>query len=1184
VDQVPFEQVERIKQALSDEGVLPGLIAAFSKATSDDLLLVYPGRPPAARPPGSMAITLADLAAANLLEYDGPIMGLAAIDLVRWDIPTKGPEFCRLDRFLRRQGQARLLRESWVELASYLRQKLDEITSTRPDEARGQRALAEIAAISAPQKIASLPMARRRGMVAFIPERNEAVCLDETSLDAMSGLDLHPEEKVIALEEVRPLIEASYPPHLQNHYPIELRTILRRSQLDADLGGTLGALALAFHRRWGRTGTPEDRERAYALALELQLAKGDVDDLSAVLPDEDFETFLRDGTGTYVYRRPLERGGGPSAKGVRRLSLDDARDELSQGASPATFSLLPLRDLLCSAASAEQRWSDLGPVFRNIGRTEILARNAWLLVQDFLDTTRDRRNEFRVSPESLLETMTHCCAIFSLTDPWRARQGRRNEWLLEAYETLQRVLRILVQTSDGTRRSYYTALDHWYGCALKDGPAVVEALKTMVATLDARANEMSHHDEPGQAIAERVESLENLGNALLDLLRGGGRAEAYVEAYEDLLRPTPDSIPQVVRRATNMARPMEVPSEPFRASFQQYATIGDTVRWTRASQIPVRDKIERLKDCTNRLLQARRLIFAHHHEAHILSCLYDHVISETEGLVQRLQGGASLEVELKTRSIAPHREDSGIVFSVTNVGTVEARDVEVELLVSEAFELLDQSFKQTLPRLGPEDQHRFRFSVRSLTGDEAFPVRCTVSCSDSGQERQQRTLEFSMRVAGLDAGPFHQKPNPYVFGLPLQEHRQFYGRRSELEKLLSHLAIRRPQNILLRGARRTGKTSLLYMVRAVLTDTGGRSGARSWFDLPQTWYEALDSTAPVILDLQAIEWRNDTPTATGFYQAVLAALRDADLRSDGSDWLLDEPSVTGTQFVQALRAILRDAGDVRPVMLVDEFDILDQIAEASSFYGPLRHVISTVQGVTWVVASALGLYKEVRDYESPLFNVFKIIDLGLLEPDAARRLIRSPWQQDQDGRDVSGRSRLRFADDAVEAILEESGCYPYFIQLLCSEIVEHVNATRTSYVEHKTVFQVIEQQMVTESSAASEHFAYLWDRAGGMGKLILLTLLRHPGVMAKDELEEAVQRYLRGNGLAGRASSLLPDYDDSLQRLLVVEAVQRAPGGGYRFGIPLFRRLLLKRNEREDLEEAAYQALAMEQAQEARRG
>jgi AAA ATPase domain len=711
--------------------------------------------------------------------------------------------------------------------------------------------------------------------------------------------------------------------------------------------------------------------------------------------------------------------------------------------------------------------------------------------------------------------------------------------------------------------SYYGALDHWYGCGLSEDADVLSSLELMVATLTGTAAAAPPGVNPN-VVAER-ELLRGIGTALLELLRGGGRAEAY----QDLIGPAVESVPQVLRQATDMAIPVGLLSVPFLAGFQRYAEVDDTIRRTSVSQIPVRDKIDRLAACLDQLGQGRRLILAPHHQERILDALYHHAITETRDLVQRLRGGASLEVQLTTGSVAADQDDSGVILSVANVGSVEARDVEVELAASAAFELLDQSFRQTLPALAPDGEHPFRFSIRPLTGDDAFRIRCTVSCSDPGRTRQQRTVEFGIRVVGIDSGPFRQKQNPYVFGVHLEEHRQFYGRRNELAELLGHLADRRPQNMLLRGARRTGKTSLLYMVRAALSDRGGRTGVRSWFALPESWHPALDSTVPVMLNLQGVDVLRDNPTPTGFYHAVLGALRDGGLSCPFSQQLLDDPVVAATQFVKALRDIVQGGHGLRPVMLVDEFDVLDKMAD-KSLYAYFRTAIASVQGITWIVASALGLYNEVRDYESPLFNVFKIVSMVQLEHEAARRLVLDPWDRvPADG------SRLRFADDAVESILEAAGRNPYFIQLLCSEVVGYANAARSNYVQYTTVVQAIDRRILTDSGAASEHFAYLWDRAGNMGKLILLTLLHNPLAMGHEELREEMVRLLRGHlGVVAEPASLR-GFEDHLQRLTIVDAIRLGPGG-YSFGIPLFRRLLLKRAERGDLERTTAFALAAE--------
>jgi hypothetical protein len=163
-------------------------------------------------------------------------------------------------------------------------------------------------------------------------------------------------------------------------------------------------------------------------------------------------------------------------------------------------------------------------------------------------------------------------------------------------------------------------------------------------------------------------------------------------------------------------------------------------------------------------------------------------------------------------------------------------------------------------------------------------------------------------------------------------------------------------------------------------------------------------------------------------------------------------------------------------------------------------------------------------------------------------------------------------DDAMHVILNETGCHPYFIQLLCSTIVEHSNLTRTNYVLSRTVYEVIEK-LLEPRSAAYEHFAYFWDRASGMGKIILLLLLSSAEPLTPDELQNNMQQRLAEQQINLPATWLVVEYHHSLLRLQTVEAVILDSANRPVFGIPLFRRLLVKRSQRENLWESTLQLL-----------
>ena len=107
------------------------------------------------------------------------------------------------------------------------------------------------------------------------------------------------------------------------------------------------------------------------------------------------------------------------------------------------------------------------------------------------------------------------------------------------------------------------------------------------------------------------------------------------------------------------------------------------------------------------------------------------------------------------------------------------------------------------------------------------------------------------------------------------------------------------------------------------------------------------------------------------------------------------------------------------------------------------------------------------------------------------------------------------------------------------------------------------------TSAASEHFAYLWDHAGGMGKVILLLLLQSVELPTVQELWVELQQRLTKELSISPHRKLLSLYENSLRRLESVEAITFDTQSRLVFGIPLFRRLLSKRSEREDLWAAA---------------
>jgi len=1182
---LPFEVIQQINLQLADH-FFPNLVAVFSKRDHRDLLLVYISTPLPKRTETIETMLLADLQSHHLRSYNGPVIAFSAIDAVHSDIPTKGTNFLMLANLLRQRGRFDLVRQTRYRLSHHLFDQWKNPLWKPKNEFHRHRLMAKIISFAVPQLLVRLPL---QNLVAIIPDDDPEIFLNK---DVCRLVYTHlPRPNLLPPGTTAcVLADVEQPKYFENEtgavsmeeawsgqkqaefFPLELRFILRKNGLDYHLPQTISSLAEYFYRCWeSHPHQLTNLQLAYALVAEKWLGKADADDLVAILPCNNFAQFMADGTAIYLYRQLNEPEQPALPAGIWRMSFEQLshQSHLPDGYGRVGFSLFPLRTYLKSVGI--ENWQDMGSIFLKAGETKSLARNAWLLVRDLMDWSREQREDYQVLLPDLIQVIIHSCALFSLVDPWEWRQGRYSQMMVGVYDTLNTVfIKQAEQVTERTERLYYRALGLWYGCATTPTEKIETELGKMVGLLRSCESTGGRQSPAKLELKERIAHLQRVGNALLHMLNRGGQPEIIEEFYRDELKPIAGSVQWAIRQAADMATfdQTELPSLLFRHTFQLYTDIMNKIQKIRYSAIPLDEKIDQLQQRILDLEQARRIVFALYHETKILDLLYERAIQQTRTFTEDLRGSALLVVDIWTSSLA-HYENNVLAFLVKNVGRVEARNVQAELVGSERFNLIEASSVKLLPNLPAETEKSVEFVIRPLVDDD-FPLQLILRHEDPRVGIQEQRLQFSVRITSLDRRPFRPKPNPYIYGVPLQDHRFFYGRRQELEALLNHLASGRPQNVLLQGARRTGKTSILNMLKNIIEDSTDTSQIRLQLGIPSEWYAALNKLQPVLLDMQSLERKRSLLTATEFYQAILAGLMDIGLGSGEIERLLTEPYVTVNQIERVLAQTVREHHIGGLVLLLDEFDLLDLIAD-KSFYAHLRHIISHVQTVTWIITSALGLYKEVRDYESPLFNVFKIIAVGRLDREAARQLILAPWQpislespQQKPG--------LHFMDDAMHVILNETGCHPYFIQLLCSTIVEHVNLTRTNYVLSRTVYEVIEK-LIEPRSAAYEHFAYFWDRADGMGKAILLLLLSRTEPLTPEALQDIIQQRLAEPPVNLPAPWLVIKYNQSLLRLQAVEAVIPDNANRLMFGIPLFRQLLIRRSQRENLWESTVQLL-----------
>jgi hypothetical protein len=335
------------------------------------------------------------------------------------------------------------------------------------------------------------------------------------------------------------------------------------------------------------------------------------------------------------------------------------------------------------------------------------------------------------------------------------------------------------------------------------------------------------------------------------------------------------------------------------------------------------------------------------------------------------------------------REAGGSSIEYWRKGHIPSRLAEVEALARELVQrgglTTPTELEQFLTYAGhPDPTGR----ARKILPDEPSPVRPSSSPSNELVTRQ--------------APPMEEHP-PFFAGPPITHPRYFFGRERELKRLFNLLSRRPLQNAAIIGPRRSGKTSLLHYLKTITTIPPSQLRPRQRVD----WLPAPEQYRWILVDFQ--------DSRLGSRKRLLHYLLSC----------LNFPIPEPCNLDRFLDVVGREL-DTPTVVLLDEIGVaLQRYPELDdSFWEGLRALATNQVGgnLAFVLAAQEppDRLAHFSNLGSPFFNIFGYTAiLGPLKKNEARALIDS--------------SPLPFSNADVEWILEQSGCWPILLQILCRE-------------------------------------------------------------------------------------------------------------------------------------------------------
>lgn len=416
-------------------------------------------------------------------------------------------------------------------------------------------------------------------------------------------------------------------------------------------------------------------------------------------------------------------------------------------------------------------------------------------------------------------------------------------------------------------------------------------------------------------------------------------------------------------------------------------------------------------------------------------------------LLPVLKGIRKILDDVQTKSVCPeftlaletvnyYREnEASLVFKLRNIGAADIRKFQMKvesdtpqvwapILEEQALELIQKDellwidwpiYFDTLPK--PESMIKPKITIRFTGGSLRGEVVDQVI--DDHETKLMPFIDLSVDYP--------------VVALRPEENNKLYGRENLLRTLKNSFTHSGQTRIpFLEGVRKVGKTSILYFLANRLAD----------------------SFLPVYVNLDT-SWDNP-------YQ--LLAKRIGDEFSLKMSLELGELGqiVCKDDFDRFISNAIRKMGVKHIVLLLDEFHAaIDRIEKGTlpnEFLGDLRYMYMNPQQKISVAFADWYLIDELKSrVPAQLWTDFAREPISFLNELDTREAILFPTQD----------SPVRFERDVVSRIYYWTNGYPWHIQWICSELINHLN-TQKRYVAIPQDIDLIVQKLLREDRLFNE--------------------------------------------------------------------------------------------------------------------
>jgi uncharacterized protein len=393
--------------------------------------------------------------------------------------------------------------------------------------------------------------------------------------------------------------------------------------------------------------------------------------------------------------------------------------------------------------------------------------------------------------------------------------------------------------------------------------------------------------------------------------------------------------------------------------------------------------------------------------------------------------------------------------------------------------LIDYSERQLL-------MNQLLAAVRELNPAQYFRYRDDLTLKEPTKEK---TLEQRITQSQLSEEYTKALENPYVVGNPIQPDnlRVFLGRYDVAKSIINEIKKEgQKPSILLYGRRRMGKTSALLNIGYLIRDP---------------------NFLPIYISAQSVKFHTNVDFCYYLVQAITDRLLQDSIDTSifqqrnllTKNVFTQNPVLTLSEFFEECQKLLT-LRNKHCLILIDEYEEIDQHINlkqgnyhkqniTKELMLELRDTLQHKPRFVFIFAGSHFLRELSKINWSEIFINVKTLPISFLQRDDGYKLLTNPVPD------------MRYqSQDLIERILDITGCQPFLLQAVASELVNTLNSKDTKTVTKEILDEAINGVLGKHNT----YFDYIWDTecTNLKHQKLLKTISANPSGISEDKLTD----------------------------------------------------------------------------------